>query len=103
MSDTVVLFEGAKTFWKTRDFLKIVIVHHLRFSCLEIISYDPSVGVEYPRIYLDVGMIGTKLDPEIIQETYVTKREILNRKKKISKGQDELLNEIQMHMTMQYA
>ncbi len=102
IKDSVLLLDGSKTFWKTRDYLKILIVNHPHLSCLEIICYDPAVGKEYPRIYLDSKMIEGKLDQEIMEETYAAKKEALNRKK-ISSSRDELIAEIKTKMTMQYA
>ncbi len=101
-SDVIVLLDGSKTFWKTRNYLKILIINHVKLSCLEVIAYDPADGIEYPRIYLDTALIATKLDQELIEQSYATKKEALNRKK-ITKSRDELLNEIQTHMIMQFA
>jgi hypothetical protein len=102
VDDIIVLLDGSKTFWKTRSFLKVVIVLHCERSIVEIIAYDPADGIEFPRIYLDSKLINSKLDPTIIEAAYATKIEIFIRQK-IKKERGELLKEIRLHMLMQYA
>jgi hypothetical protein len=98
----LVLLEGSKTFWKTRSYLKVIIVIHFKQAILEMIAYDPADGVEFPRIYLDSQLINSKLDPTIIETTYSTKVELFIRQK-VKKERAELLKEIRLQLTMQYA
>ncbi len=100
--DVAVLLDGSKTFWKTRSYLKIIIVSHPKQNSIEVIAYDPSDGIEFPRIYLNSSLVATKLDDAIVEKTYTTKKEALNRSK-ISKNRDDLLLEIRTQMMMQYA
>jgi hypothetical protein len=101
-SEPYVLLNGSKTFWKTRSYLKVVIVVHFKQAIVEIIAYDPADGVEFPRIYLDSQLINSKLDPSIIEATYSTKIEIFIRQK-VKKERAELLKEIRLQLMMQYA
>ncbi len=102
-SDKVtVLLDGSKTFWKTRSYLKIIIVNHPKNNCLEIIAYDPADGIEFPRIYLDSLLVITKLDKDAVEKAYGTKKEALIRSK-LNKNREEILDEIRVQMMMQYA
>ena len=98
----ILLFDGSKTFWKTRSNLRILIVKHAEVHCLEVISYDPADAIEFPRIYLDAEMIKSKLVPEIIDKMYVEKKETFNRQK-ITKNREELLFSIKNQLIMQFA
>lgn len=97
----IVLLDGSKNFWKTRNYLKILIINHAEHDCLEIISFDPADGIEQPRIYVDKTLIFSKLDKEIVEQTYLKKKEALNRQKR-SKDREELLNEIKTDMMVQF-
>jgi hypothetical protein len=98
----VVLFNGSKTFWKTRSDFKVVIVFHFKQAIVEIIAFDPADGVEFPRIYLDSQLICSKLDPTVIEASFATKYEKFIRQK-VRKERIELLEEIRLHLMMQYA
>ena len=99
---SVLVMDGSKTFWKTRNYLKILIVNHPHCDCLEIIAYDPALGVEYPRIYLDVLKINSKLNENIVKAKLCEKQEALNRSK-ISFTREDLLKEIKLQLATQYA
>src|SRR4051812_12954324 len=77
-----VLFQGHKTFWKTSTYLNVTIVHHVDLSCMETIIYNPSIDVEYPRIYMNTDLINTKFDKDQINSKYLEIKEKLTRQKK---------------------
>eukprot|EP00599_Poterioochromonas_sp_BG-1_P009676 CAMPEP_0173136304 /NCGR_PEP_ID=MMETSP1105-20130129/2407_1 /TAXON_ID=2985 /ORGANISM="Ochromonas sp., Strain BG-1" /LENGTH=405 /DNA_ID=CAMNT_0014048467 /DNA_START=21 /DNA_END=1238 /DNA_ORIENTATION=- len=76
------LYEGSKTFWKTRTNLEILILSHAKHNCLEVIAFDPEKGVEAPPIYLDSVLLHSKLDQNKIQLKVEEKKEALIRQKK---------------------
>ena len=69
MSDTnahIVLFQSNKFFWRTRNSIDVTIVQYNALNVTEIISYEPSIDKEAPRIYLNSKVLVTKLDYEEI-------------------------------------
>jgi hypothetical protein len=59
-----VLFEGTKTFWKTKSSVNLTIVEHHGHDVIEIVAYEPAMHVEAPRLYLEIGRIIPLLDQE---------------------------------------
>jgi len=64
-----VIYQGSKLFWRTRNNIDVTIVQHLEWNTTEIIAYDPSFNVEAKRIYLNTGILRTKLDQAEIDST----------------------------------
>jgi hypothetical protein len=52
-----VLFEGTKTFWKTKNSVNLTIVEHHGHDVIEIVTYEPTLQVEAPRLYLEVRRV----------------------------------------------
>ena len=98
----VVLFDGSKTFWKTRSDLRILIIKHVPFNCLEIISYDPVDGIEFPRFYLDSTIINSKFNVEAVEKSYTEQKEVSIRQKKITKDKNEMISTIRNQMITQF-
>jgi hypothetical protein len=59
-----VLFEGTKTFWKTKSSVNLTIVEHHGHDVIEVVAYEPAMHVEAPRLYLEIGRIIPLLDQE---------------------------------------
>lgn len=57
-----VLFEGVKTFWKTKNAVNVTIVEHTGHDILELIAYDAAIGADAPRLYIDMSRIVPLLD-----------------------------------------
>jgi hypothetical protein len=100
-SDTAILFDGSKTFWKTRTVLKIQIIHHIQNSCLELVCFDSSINTEF-RMYLDVTLIRMKLDKDLITRKSSEKKELLLRQRK-PVNEDKIIHDVTMDLVMQYA
>jgi hypothetical protein len=62
-----VLFEGTKTFWKTKNSVNLTIVEHHGHDVIEAIAYEPTLHVEAPRLYLEIGRIIPFLERELEQ------------------------------------
>ena len=58
----IVVYQGSKLFWRTRNTIDITIVQHDRRNITEVIAYEPSINVEAERIYLNSNILRTKLD-----------------------------------------
>jgi hypothetical protein len=100
-----VLFDGSKSFWKTRSNLDILIASHKKQLCIEIVCYNAEIGVE-TRIYLSSMLLSTKIDPN--SEDFVSKlnskKEVFNRQKKAYVAADvtkEVYNELMLNYIMQ--
>lgn len=63
-----IVFQGAKCFWRTRNTVDVIIVHHTTFDVFEIITYEPSFDKEAPRVYLDNAILNTKIDEDVVEE-----------------------------------
>ena len=63
---TVIVYQGSKYFWKTRNTIDVILVKHKIENVLEVIAYEPALDVEAPRLYLDSKMLDSKLDQEAI-------------------------------------
>jgi hypothetical protein len=59
-----VLFEGTKTFWKTKNSVNLTIVEHHGHDLIEVVTYEPTLQVEAPRLYLEIGRIIPFLEQE---------------------------------------
>lgn len=45
-TDTIkILYEGSKNLWKIRVNIEMVIVEYLPLQCVELISFNPSIGL----------------------------------------------------------
>jgi hypothetical protein len=60
-----VLFEGTKTFWKTKNSVNLTIVEHHGHDVIEVVAYEPTLQVEAPRLYLEIGRIIPFLEQEM--------------------------------------
>ena len=63
---TVVVFQGNKVFWRSKNTINVTIVDHRDTDRTEIICYEPTLETEAPRIYMDSVILATKLDQEYI-------------------------------------
>ncbi len=52
-----LIYEGSKTFWKTRTALELSIIHHFDHDCVEIVAFHPTFEVEAPRLYLSFSQV----------------------------------------------
>ena len=52
-----IIYHGSKNFWRTGDYVDIIIVLHERYNCIEVISYNPELNVEANRIYLNYELL----------------------------------------------
>lgn len=58
---TEVIFEGVKTFWKTKSSLDVLIIHHHFWDAIEVLAFDPAIDCQAPRIYLSYSDILAKI------------------------------------------
>jgi hypothetical protein len=61
-----VLFEGTKTFWKTKNSVKLTLIEHHGHDVIEVIAFEPALHVEAPRLYLEIGRIIPFLEQETV-------------------------------------
>lgn len=60
--NAIVVFQGVKFFWRTRNTIDIMVVEHADLHITEIVAYDPAIDREAPRIYVDSDILLAKLD-----------------------------------------
>jgi len=78
-----VIFQGAKPYWRTRNNMDIMLVHHLVLDVIEVISYEPSFDQEASRIYLSNTVLGTKLDQSEIDKKLEEAKEPFLRRREV--------------------
>ena len=101
-----VIFDGSKSFWKTRSNLDILVALHKKQMCLELVAYNAEIGVEAPRLYMSSMVLAAKVDPESedFQQKLSAKKEVFNRQKKAYSLPDltkEVYNDAMLHMILQ--
>jgi hypothetical protein len=101
-----VLFDGSKSFWKTRSNLDILVASHKKQMCIELVAYNAEIGVEAPRMYMSTMLLSTKINPQ--SEEFLgkigAKKEALTRQKKPVNGAEvtkEVYNEMMLNYIMQ--
>lgn len=90
-----IVFEGSKTFWKSRTNLEIVIVSHTKYLTIEVLVFHPNIGKESPRLYLHSLLLAGKIDQNDLQAKLAEKKEAIIRQRKPVNAQQltkELLN-----------
>ena len=57
-----VIFQGPKSFWKTKNTIEIIFVEHESFDVIEIIAYEQIFSKEAPRLFVNNSILISKLD-----------------------------------------
>ena len=60
---TEILFEGRKTFWKTKSTVNILLVKHHLWDIVEVVAFDPVSEIEAPRIYINCKTLEDLIAP----------------------------------------
>ena len=84
------LHHGQKYFWRTKHLLDIDIFEHKDLNVLEICVYDPSLGMEAPRFYLDTFKIVASLDLDAIA-TDVKKSKELDLRRHVTPDEAKIM------------
>lgn len=85
LATAVVLFEGVKAFWRTRQNVDMRIIEHGSTApapCVEVIGYETDLAAESPRIFLDSKKLYARLDAAEVDEKINAKREEYTRMRK---------------------
>jgi hypothetical protein len=61
-----VLMDGTHSYSKTRSNLEILIVNHPQQLCIELVAYDTHIGVEAERIYINLHLLASKINPHSV-------------------------------------
>lgn len=96
-----ICFNGSKTYWKPRITLDVVIAHHPRAACLEVVVGNPETGAEAPRLYLDAKLLMNRQDQVDIRLRVEEKKEHLLRIKH-SFDPDHLVLEVMEALMVTY-
>ncbi|KAJ1394490.1 hypothetical protein B484DRAFT_459148, partial [Ochromonadaceae sp. CCMP2298] len=64
---TTTLLDGSIYLWRTKVCLDIMIIKHNAFGIIEIVSYEPIVDQEAPRIYIRDDLLVDKLDAQKVE------------------------------------
>lgn len=76
-----IIFEGSKTYWKSRVNLDLVFALHPKQQCIEVIAHHPELGKE-ARLYLISALLIAKMDQTDLQEKLTMKKEVFIKQKK---------------------
>lgn len=66
--EPVVIFQGSKFFWRTRNTVDVTIIEHQALKMTEIVCYEPSIDLESSRVYLDSVILSGRVDHAQIEE-----------------------------------
>ena len=99
--NAVIVHEGSKTMWRQRTTLDIFIALHKAFHIMEVICFNPTLGMEADRIYASLDKFKNKLSQDDIDEKLRVRMEIYIRQKKIVPREEVLLEELE-HQLVQY-
>jgi hypothetical protein len=97
----VVLYKGMKQFWRTRTNVDIVICEHKDSRVVEIVTYEPVLDMEAPRLYLDDGILYSKLDQSQLEESLKSAKELLLRLREVP-DKEALMREIGNKAKVEY-
>lgn len=64
----LVVFDGSKCFWRTKNTVDLLFVEHEEHNVVEIIAYEPTFCKESPRIYLDKSVLILKIDSNFVDQ-----------------------------------
>ena len=96
-----ILFQGSKTFWRSRCNLDITIVSHFQMRYIELVFFDAVNGVEYPRMFVDGSECKSKLDRVVFADRLQKHKEDLIRHKTHA-DTDTLIKKISRDMIVQF-
>lgn len=96
-----ILFNGSKTLWKTRTNLDIIIIHHFKHDCVELIAYNAPTEFEAPRLYLRYSIVLLKLHHHDISEQ-LSKEKALLMHSYSDYNEDDLLRTITNKAVVNY-
>lgn len=100
-SDCEVIYKGAKTFWRSRATLEIILVSHREQKCIEVIGYNAKTDVEGPRIYIDSAALLSKFDTADIEARAENEKENRIRCRK-SFDWDSLICDVRHQLMVQF-
>lgn len=96
-----VLFDGSKHFWRTQINIDVVVALHTNHNCIEIVSFNPSLALKAPRIYLDFSSVKARLNPSAINDKLQQMKEDALRAKRHFVAKDAMSTVISA-LSLQY-
>lgn len=78
-----VIFEGSISLWRTKTNLDLIIVYHELYSCLELVAYEPISEQEAPRVYIDVPVLISHLNPDELDQCLEGKKDSYIKKQRV--------------------
>jgi predicted transport protein len=100
-SKVEIIFQGAKCFWRTRNTVDLMIIHHVGLNVLEVVTYEPSFDKEAPRLYLDNAVLESKIDQSEVEEKLRAAKEPILRRHEVPNA-EKLLKEIVTNTKVAY-
>lgn len=77
----VEIYKGSKNFWRIRANVDFHFIEHEEFKCIEVISFNPTLHAEAPRIFISIPVLAFCLGDMKIEDTMSRKREDMTRKR----------------------
>ncbi len=65
-----LILDKVKTFWNDPSMVRVLVFQHVHTLCLEVVVIDFDLHKEYPRMYLSVSKLLTKIDVEMMDAFY---------------------------------
>lgn len=76
------LYEGTKSYWRTRTNVDFSIIEHPLLATIEVISYNSDIGIEAPRLYINMPLLYSKISKDEVDTKVDLKKEEYVRQRK---------------------
>lgn len=96
------IFKGSKNFWRIRANVDFNIIEHTISGCIEVISFNPALYVEAPRLFLSIEKLSSKIEEERIDDMISKRREEMTRKRQERVPTEELRRKVIRDLCAEY-
>lgn len=77
-----IIFQGSLSLWRASVNLDVILVLHDDFNCVEISCFNPIMGFESSRIYVELHKVLGKLDFNAYNASIIAKEDEFRRKRR---------------------
>jgi hypothetical protein len=102
---TTVLLDGSVYLWRTKVCLDVMIIQHKSFGVVELVTYEPIVDQEAPRLYICDEILVSKLSNKKIGEAMKDckmQRKLSNKKIDDTTMKEEAVQKIKLEFIMSH-
>lgn len=75
MPEFAVLFDGQRSFGRSKTQVELILVQHVKFSCVELVIRNSDVDIENSRQYFEYEVLANKIDSAKFKLKFARKSE----------------------------